>query len=62
MVSGTYVRGSGEFEAGSISVGSNKVSRVNVIGVVVDRFENEDRSYVNIVIDDFYKHHKLRYK
>ena len=60
VVNSTFVKGAAEFEAGSIDVKGLKVSRINVVGVVVDRFENEDRSYVNIVIDDSSGNLRLR--
>ena len=60
LVGKEYVRGLGEFESGHVLVGSLKVSRVNVVGVVVDRFENEDRSYVNVVVDDSSGNLRLR--
>lgn len=60
LVKGKYVKGSGDFEAGYVDIKNIKVSRVNIIGVVVDRFNNEDGSYVNVTLDDSSSSLKLR--
>ncbi len=52
LLSGNYVRTSGEWEPNYIEVSSLKISRVNIIGHIVDKYVKEDGSYATLSIDD----------
>jgi len=42
----------GEFEPNYILIKNKKVSRINLIANVVMKYQNEDRTYTNITLDD----------
>ncbi|MBI2109643.1 hypothetical protein HYT58_00520 [Candidatus Woesearchaeota archaeon] len=52
LVNGTYVKQEGEWDPNYVQVLDKRVSRVNLIGTVVSKFDNEDGSYSTITIDD----------
>ena len=47
-----FVETTGEFESNYILIKNKQITRINVIGNVINKFENEDKSYVSITIDD----------
>jgi len=47
-----FVVTTGEFESNYILLNDKQVSRINVIANVVNKFQNEDKIYVTITIDD----------
>ena len=47
-----FVVTTGEFESNYILLNDKKISRINVIANVVNKFQNEDKIYVTITIDD----------
>ncbi len=50
LISNIYSRGSEQFDAGYVSIKGNKVSRVNLIGSVIDKFSGDN--YVSVSLDD----------
>lgn len=52
LVNGNYVKQEGEWDPNYVQVHNKRVSRVNLIGTVVNKFDNEDGSYSTITIDD----------
>ena len=50
LLSGKYTKGVEQFEAGFIEVNNTKVSRVNMIGIIIDKFEAETQ--VSLTLDD----------
>ena len=50
LLSGKYTKGTEQFEAGFIEVNNTKVSRVNMIGIIIDKFEAETQ--VSLTLDD----------
>ena len=48
--SSNYIKSSGEFDPNYIEFNSKKISRVNLIAAVIDKYEKEN--YSSIVIDD----------
>ena len=50
LLSGKYTKGTEQFEAGFIEVNNTKVSRVNLIGIIIDKFEAETQ--VSLTLDD----------
>ena len=47
-----FVQRSGEFESNYVALNNKQVTRVNIIASVVNKFENEDKSYIGITVDD----------
>ena len=47
-----FVQRSGEFESNYVALNNKQVTRVNIIANVVNKFENEDKSYIGITVDD----------
>src|SRR3989344_2985801 len=47
-----FVQRSGEFESNYIALNNKQVTRVNIVANVVNKFENEDKSYIGITMDD----------
>lgn len=47
-----FVVTTGEFESNYILLNDKQISRINVIANVVNKFQNEDKIYVTITIDD----------
>lgn len=56
IVNGNYVKKEGEFEPNYIEINSKnkakKISRVNIVANVVQKFESENKDYKFIVLDD----------
>lgn len=50
LLSGRYIKGQEQFEAGYVDIKSNKISRVNIVGGVIDKFLGND--YVSVSLDD----------
>src|SRR3989338_7833171 len=50
LLKGSYVKGLGEFESGYVEVKNNRVSRVNLVGSVIDRFEGNN--FLSLSLDD----------
>ncbi len=49
---GTFIKSEGEWEPNYIEVKGIKVSRINVIGTIVETFFNEEKLYATISLDD----------
>ena len=52
LVNAEYFKPEGEFAAGFVSVKFIKVSRVNLIGIIVDKYINDGGTYAYLIIDD----------
>lgn len=52
LFSGVYVRPEGEWDPNYVLFKDKKISRVNIIANVIDKYENEDKSYGTIDLDD----------
>ena len=47
-----FVARTGEFESNYVTLNDKQVSRINVIANVVNKYENEDKTYKAITVDD----------
>lgn len=52
LFSGPYVKEEGEWAPTYILFKNKKVSRVNIIANVIDKYENEDKTYGTVDLDD----------
>lgn len=52
LTTGEYVKTAGEWEPNYIDIKGKQVSRINTIGYVLEKFENPDKSYTSITLDD----------
>lgn len=52
LVSGTFVKEQGEFDSNYIEIAGNKVSRVNLIGNVIMKYDNSEKRFSTLTIDD----------
>ena len=50
LITAKYTKGQEQFESGSVDIKGNKISRVNIIGGVIDKFSGNN--YVNVSLDD----------
>ncbi len=50
LISGKYIKGQGQFDSGYIDVRGNNVSRVNIVGGIIDKFLGNN--YVSVSVDD----------
>ena len=50
LLSGKYTKGTEQFEAGYIEVNNTRISRVNLIGIIIDKFEAETQ--ISLTLDD----------
>ena len=50
LLSGKYTKGVEQFEAGYIEVNNTRISRVNLIGIIIDKFEAETQ--ISLTLDD----------
>ena len=48
VISSKYLRGQEQFDAGYVEVNGNKISRVNILGSIVDKFINENSVSFNL--------------
>ena len=48
LIKGNYLKGEGQFDAGYVEVKEKKVSRVNLISGIVDKFSGENYSVLNL--------------
>lgn len=49
---GKFIKSEGEWEPNYLEVKGTKISRLNVIGTVVETFYNEEKLYASITLDD----------
>lgn len=49
---GQFVKGEGEWDSNYIVVDGKKISRVNLIGAIIEIMKDENNSYFNSLIDD----------
>lgn len=52
LLTGNYVKTTGEWEPNYIETNNLKISRVNVIAHIVDKFVKPDNSYISLTLDD----------
>lgn len=52
LVNSPYIKTSGEFESNYVEIKEKQVSRVNLIGTIVNKSETDDKNYVSLVLDD----------
>jgi RPA family protein len=52
LTENNFVVTSGEFESNYVLLNNKQISRINVIANIVNKFQNEDKSYIAITIDD----------
>lgn len=52
LLSGVYGKEEGEWEPNYILFKDKRISRVNIIANIIDKYENEDKSYGTIDLDD----------
>lgn len=52
LLTGNFVLRESELESSHILINNKKVSRVNIVATVIQKYESEDLSYVSITIDD----------
>lgn len=49
---GQFVKGAGEWDSNYILVDGKKISRINIIGAIIEIMKDENNSYFNALIDD----------
>ncbi len=49
---GQFVKGAGEWDSNYVVVDGKKISRVNIIGAIIEMLKNEDNSYFTALVDD----------
>ena len=42
LIKGNYFKGQEQFESGYVEIRNQKISRVNIVGSIVDKFTNEN--------------------
>ena len=52
LLRNAYVRGLGEFDPNYVEIKPFQVGRVNLVGVVVDVFSNDEQLYASVDLDD----------
>jgi len=52
LINGKYIKGEGEWTPNYVNIGDKKVSRVNLICSVINKYESEDGTYIAIALDD----------
>lgn len=52
LISAKFEKREGDMPLNYVDVKGKKVSRVNLVGSVVFKFENEDKTYLSVTIDD----------
>ncbi len=52
LLRGTYVKQEGEWEPNYVLFKDKKISRINIIANLIDKYENDDKSYGAIDLDD----------
>ncbi len=52
LSSGQYIEDNSEFGSNYILIKDNKVSRVNILARVVQKYVSDDKNYVSIMLDD----------
>lgn len=52
LLSGTYTKTLGEWEPNYLEVGDKKISRVNILAPVVEKYIKEDKTYASLTLDD----------
>lgn len=52
LLSGNFVKQEGEFQSDYIDINGYKISRVNLIGSVVFKYDSQDGNYSSITLDD----------
>ena len=52
LINNEYVIQNGEWEPNYVKIRDKQVTRVNVIAIVVDKYDNEDGTYSSLTIDD----------
>lgn len=52
LVNNKFVKQTGEWEPNFLEVNGEKISRVNLIANVITKFQNEDKTFTSITLDD----------
>lgn len=52
ILNSPFVRKDGEFEPNYLDFDKKQISRVNLIGIVVDKYSNTENTYATIALDD----------
>lgn len=52
LINGEYINPEGQWDPSYVKIKELKVSRVNIIANVINKYQNEDSSYISMVIDD----------
>ena len=52
LINNNYINMPGEFEPNYIEINDEKVSRINIIATVINKFESNDKNYTSLLIDD----------
>ncbi len=52
LINNEYVIQNGEWEPNYVKIRDKKVTRVNLIAIVVDKYDNEDGTYSSLTVDD----------
>ncbi|MEA2037720.1 MAG: OB-fold nucleic acid binding domain-containing protein [Nanoarchaeota archaeon] len=52
IIKGSYVKEEGEWSPNYIEIGNKKISRVNLMAAIVDKQNQENTKYQNLIIDD----------
>ncbi|MBT3394819.1 hypothetical protein HOA59_01320 [archaeon] len=52
LMNNEYIQQQGEWEPNYIQIREKKVSRINLIAIVVEKYDNEEKTYSTVTIDD----------
>ncbi|MBT4334204.1 hypothetical protein HOD61_00065 [archaeon] len=52
LINNEYIQQKGEWEPNFVQIRNKQVSRVNIIAIAVEKFNNDDGSYASLSIDD----------
>ena len=52
LINGEYINPEGQWDPGYVTIKESKVSRVNIIANAIDKYKNEDSTYISLTIDD----------
>jgi RPA family protein len=52
LINNEYIQQKGEWEPNFVQIRNKQVSRVNIIAIAVEKFNNDDGSYASLNIDD----------
>ncbi len=52
LMNNEYIQQQGEWEPNYVQIRDKKVSRINLIAIIVEKYDNEEKTYSTVTIDD----------